>query len=178
MSPLSPRASAGKASLPLHGLFPRPRTEVCEPGVCKAWGDRTSPASVETRGARTQLAAPSFASISRRAGAAFVPALPGSPASWSPASPYPACCPGHIPGQSRRDPDSLPSFLQETPSRRARLSLRAMFLLPPSRWLWLPGSFNQRQSFPCAGVQLGCRGHGGGHTAANGDVHSPEGWRR
>ena len=53
-----------------------------------------------------------------------------------------------------------------------------MFLLPPSRRLRLPGSFNQRQSFPRAGVQLGCRGHGGGQTAAKGDVHSPEGWRR
>nr|CAI9709920.1 unnamed protein product [Rangifer tarandus platyrhynchus] len=88
--------------------------------------------------ARTLLAAPSSASSSRG------PDLPGSPASGSPASPDPGCCPGPIPGQSRRDPGQAPSFLLGDPFAEGALSLRAMFLLTRSGCLRLPGSFNKR----------------------------------
>lgn len=104
----------------------------------QALGGQDGPGGSGDLAARTLLAAPSSASSSRG------PDLPGSPASWSPASPDPGCCPGPIPGQSRRDPGPAPSFLLGDPFPEGALSLRAMFLLTRSGWLRLPGSFNKR----------------------------------
>lgn len=53
-------------------------------------------------------------------------------------------CPGPITGQSLRDPCPPPSFFQGS-LLGGRAQLRAIFLLPPSRWLRLPRSLNQKR---------------------------------
>lgn len=144
------------------------------PGAGGGRRGRTGPASVETRAARMLLAAPTSASSSRRAGAAFVSSPPDSPASWSLAPPNSDVDAVQAPFRIR-DPDPGPSFYQEIPSLRAHSASAPCSRFPP------PGGsgstvHSTRGYHPIR--RASARMLGGGQTAAKGNVHSPEDWRR
>ena len=117
--------------------------------------ERAGPASVETQETRTLLEDPFSAPHSSSARAAFAPTPPDRSHESEPGVLRPRTLSRPNSGAHTERPQPSSFLLPRDPFQEGALSLRAMFLFPPSLWLRLPGSFNKRLSSYSRGSSLG-----------------------
>lgn len=165
LPPPSSPAAAGKESFPFLGLSPRPRTELPEPDACPGWEERTGPASADTGRPRPSSSSSSLLCFSLPPRGDRACPRPAWQLPRVGAPPDPFRC------QRRRDPDPSSCLISGNPFPECALSLRAIFLLPPSWWLRFP-------AHPSRGAQMSRGVMAGDRLWRRGTFTHQRGWRR